>query len=68
MHIMSGHLSHQIEHHSIPIFLHGDIGKWGRKFRQFAERYGVPFTPCGENAAYAENRCETVSEVRRSRT
>lgn len=43
MHIMSGHLSHQVEHHLYP-----DIPAWryremGPKVKEICERYGVPY-------------------------
>lgn len=43
LHIMSGHLSHQVEHHLYP-----DIPAWryremGPKVKEICERYGVPY-------------------------
>ena len=43
MHIMSGHLSHQIEHHLFPDMPAHRYAEIGPQVRELCEKYGVPY-------------------------
>jgi linoleoyl-CoA desaturase len=44
MHLMSGNLSHQIEHHLFPDLPSNRYGEVAPKVREICERYGLPYT------------------------
>ncbi len=44
MHILTGHLSHQIEHHLFPTIPAWRYPEMAKEVRAIAEKYGVPYT------------------------
>jgi fatty acid desaturase len=44
MHLLSGHLSHQIEHHLFPTIPAWRYPEMAKEVRRIADKYGVPYT------------------------
>ena len=54
MHIMTGNLSHQIEHHLFPDMPSNRYAEVAPKVRELCERYGLPYTSGPLHKQYAE--------------
>lgn len=63
MHLLSGHLSHQIEHHLFPTIPAWRYPEMATEVRRIAQKYGVPYTtgPFGRQVANVIKRIARLS-------
>jgi fatty acid desaturase len=62
MHLMSGNLSHQIEHHLFPDMPSNRYAQIAPKVRELCERYGLPYTSGPMHKQYA-NVLTTIARL-----